>query len=508
MLVTTIPYLIGYASQGNGWRFTGFLIGVADGNSYIAKMLSGASGNWLFRSPYSAESQRGFLAFFPYILLGKLTGGQAQHEQLVVLFHMYRIFAGLLVTLALGDFLSLFIKQTNRQILALLVFLLGGGLGWILAVTEMKHWLDSVPLDFLSPESFGFLGVFGLPHLVVARALLFWGIVNYFEEDHGLRAGLFWLLMGFFQPMYILIVWVVIALQAIVEVIWHQSRTGKDSEIWQFRSSLLRKALIAGFVSSPFVIYTVGIFYFDPYLAAWTDQNVLPSPHWNHYLVAYGAVLPFAVLGIAEISRINRKHGWFFACWVAAVPLLIYAPVPTQRRLAEGIWVILVTAFFVFFHKRDRFPLYGKLIIGLLFPTTIMILWGASSRATVRSAPIFISESKVEAFLSLKELAPPNSLVLSSFEIGNTIPAWVPVTVVLGHGPETVHLDRWKDEISGFFLSTQNAFDCGGFLQETGIDFLFWGPEEESLWNWDPETKSCLKKVYNSNGYRIFEVSD
>jgi hypothetical protein len=508
MLVTTIPYLIGYAFQGNGWLFTGFLMGVEDGNSYIAKMLSGSSGNWLFRSPYSAEPQVGFLAFFPYILLGKLTGGQAQHEQLVALFHIYRVLAGLLVTLALYDFISLFIKKPIRQMMTLSVILLGGGLGWILAVAEMKHLMDSIPLDFLSPESFGFLGLFGLPHLTLARALLFWGVVKYLEGENTLAAGVLWLLMGFFQPMYTVIIWVVIAFQAIVDGIWHQIKVGGNTKEWRFRTSLLRKALIAGLVSSPIVLYTAVILYVNPYLAAWTSQNNLPSPHWSHYFIAYGVVLPFAVGGIVKIFQSNHRLGGFLACWVIAFPLLVSAPVPTQRRLAEGIWVILVTAFFVYFSDRDRLPLYGKILIGLLFPTTIIILWGASLRAGVQIPPVFIAEQKIDAYLSLGELAPRNSLVLSSFSTGNSLPAWVPISVVQGHGPETVHLEQLQLEIDRYFILSQGTEECGGFFQEKGIDFLFWGPEEEALWLWDPDLKSCLNEVYNANGYKIFEVAD
>ena len=84
MAITMIPYLVGYAQQGEEWRYTGFVIGVEDGNSYIAKMLSGASGNWLFRSPHSAAEQQGVIAYLPYLILGKLASGPAQHDQMVV----------------------------------------------------------------------------------------------------------------------------------------------------------------------------------------------------------------------------------------------------------------------------------------------------------------------------------------------------------------------------------------------------------------------------------------
>ena len=35
MLLTTIPYLFGYVSQGEDWRFTGFVVAVDDGLSLI-----------------------------------------------------------------------------------------------------------------------------------------------------------------------------------------------------------------------------------------------------------------------------------------------------------------------------------------------------------------------------------------------------------------------------------------------------------------------------------------
>ena len=53
MLLTSIPYLVGFQEQRGAWAFTGFVFGVGDGNSYIAKMLQGAAGAWLFRTPYS-----------------------------------------------------------------------------------------------------------------------------------------------------------------------------------------------------------------------------------------------------------------------------------------------------------------------------------------------------------------------------------------------------------------------------------------------------------------------
>ncbi len=81
MLVTTIPYLVGWLSQGDDWEFGGFLFGVDDGYSYLAKMRIGARGDWLFTLRYTSEPHDGALLFLPYILLGKLTALFVAHGQ-------------------------------------------------------------------------------------------------------------------------------------------------------------------------------------------------------------------------------------------------------------------------------------------------------------------------------------------------------------------------------------------------------------------------------------------
>jgi len=508
MLVTAVPYLAGYASQGEEWRFTGFLIGVEDGNSYIAKMLTGAEGAWLFRSPFSAEPQRGVIAFLPYLVLGKLSGGSAQHEQLVAIFHTYRFLAGILAALALNDFLVLFIKESKRRLWALIVILIGGGMGWVVALLGMKHYLGSIPLDFLSPESFGLLGLFGLPHLALARALLFWGAACYLKDDNGIRAGVFWSLMGFWQPLYGVIIWVVIGLHGSAELARKHFYQVPGKQRWRFRESYLKKALVAGLISSPLVIYTAVSFMLDPYLAAWNAQNNLVSPHIAHYLIGYGLVLPLAIGGVFRLFRESPDRGSFLASWMIALPVLVNIPISTQRRLAEGIWVVLITGFFAYFKNKKILPFYGKIVIGFLFPTTIFLFWGAFSRARLPSPPLFLPTEKVAAYQALKDLVADQDVVLTAYNTGNSLPAWVPATVVLGHGPETVHLNDWQNRVDAYMEENRGQAACGDFFMETGIDYLFWGPTEKERWAWDPAIKKCLKQVYNAEGYMIYQVKE
>src|SRR5512142_1853833 len=186
VLLTTLPYLFGFLSQGSGWVYTGFVFGVQDGNSYIAKMLNGSKGDWLFRSPYTSYPQRGVLAFFPLMLLGKLVP-QGQHAALVGLFQAFRIASMFLYVFAGYDFIALFVCQPRWRRLGVTLVTFGGGLGWLSAF-GLKLWGSSLPLDFYSPETFGFLMVYGLPHLACARALLLWALRDYLIQPDPLLA--------------------------------------------------------------------------------------------------------------------------------------------------------------------------------------------------------------------------------------------------------------------------------------------------------------------------------
>ena len=140
MLVTTLPYLIGFWRQGQDWYFSGFVFGVEDGNSYIAKMLSGNQGAWLFYTPYTAFPQQGFLAFLPYLLLGKLTAPPGEHEQLVALFHLFRWVAGMVCIWATYDLMAIFIQDIRLRRLGTAVASLGGGLGWLSILGLQSLW--------------------------------------------------------------------------------------------------------------------------------------------------------------------------------------------------------------------------------------------------------------------------------------------------------------------------------------------------------------------------------
>jgi len=509
MLVTTIPYFLGYFSQGDAWKFTGFVFGVEDGNSYIGKMLRGAQGDWLFRTPYTAVPQGGVFAFISYLILGKLTSSPGQHEQMVALFHIYRIIAGILSILAVNDFIAIFIVDKKLRLLGLLLACFGGGLGYVLVLLGRSVWLGTLPLEFYSPESFGFLTLFGLPHLSMARAFFFWGLVSYLNAsapNGGRTSGLLWLVMGIFQPLTIVLAWVVVGSHFLFVTgvqSWRKKQNSPSGDFY-LRHWFYRIVWLI-IIPSPLVIYTVLAFKIDPVVSAWTAQNLIPSPHPFHYLFAYGMMFPLMILGISKLFQKNKSALWLPISWILIFPILVYAPYGLQRRLAEGIWIAIIVLILVaIVNSNTKFQKWGPIYLLFSLPSTFIIFFGSILSVVNPSEPLFLIAAEVTAFQFLADHTEDGSVVLSGYETGNVLPAWAPVFVVIGHGPETAGIAELQPQVEGFYQQVSTDQDYVNWLEEIGVDYVFWGPVEKKLGGGDLTSVSYLKELYKIGEYEIF----
>ncbi len=91
MLLAAAPVVLAALWPSPALQFCGFLIGVEDGNSYLAKMLQGAQGQWTVQLVYSTEAQRGGFFFLVYVLLGKVARLTGVSQ--VVILHLARLLA-------------------------------------------------------------------------------------------------------------------------------------------------------------------------------------------------------------------------------------------------------------------------------------------------------------------------------------------------------------------------------------------------------------------------------
>jgi hypothetical protein len=510
VLFTSIPYILGYFIHGDTWQFTGFVFGVEDGNSYIAKMLLGSQGDWFFRTPYSSLPQRGVVAFLPYLLLGKLAAGEAIHEQMVALFHLFRAFAAPIAVYATYHFVSTFVNSIWWRRWATILATAGGGLGWFFILIGSSPWLGSLPLDFYSPETFGFLSYYGLPHLILARAFLLFGLGFYLQSIETAKsawiAGMFFLGLLLVQPITILPVYGIVASHLVFMTV----REFRDRQ-WRNIKPWLGAGLKILILTLPLVLYFGYSFTQDPFLSAWTSQNLILSPNPLHYVIAYGLILLPTLMGISRVVQGRNHKGLLLLGWVILFPILAYAPFNLQRRLPEGVWVALLVLAAIGLGdwledkvKVERWVGRAFLSFGLL--SSLLLLAAGMDVAIRPKEPAFRKYEEVEAYSWLNEEAEPKSVVLATYATGNGLPAWASVRVVIGHGPESVDLEELEPQVDAFYGEMMTEAERLQFISDYEVGYVWYGPREKAIGSWNPARSEYLALAYSYADISIYRV--
>jgi hypothetical protein len=525
LAVTSIPYVLGAGSATQDRLFGGFVYAIEDCYSYLAKMRLGAEGAWLFRIAYTPEPHRGALFFLFHLLLGKVAASIPAGDlttRMVWVYHSARMILGLTLLLTVYRFLAVLTEQVAVRRLAWLLITYGGGLGWLLVVLGQPGWLGSMPLDFILPEGFTFLVLYAFPHIALARTCLLGGILCLLRAwqqhpvtgsrttGHAFNAlsikwagltGLLWLLMGLIVPFYVPVAW------AVMGAAWLALGLRERRVPW--RESAL--AIVTALVSAPVVLYSAWVFMTDPVYSTWGAQNLILSPHPFHYLVAYGVPLALAAFAARTAWRAERPT-WLALAWVVMVPFLVYLPINVQRRLVESVQIplSLLTVLGVYtFRLKDlrRRVALLILLVGLSL-TNLMLVAGNLLVLRGRPSPIYRGAGEVAALDWLNKRAEFDDVVLASYPTGNYLPARVKARAFVGHGPESIRPDEKKALVAQFFAAATGDVWRQSLLLDYGVDWVFWGPFERKLGDYDPAQADYLTLVYDAGGYRVFEVDE
>lgn len=508
LVLTSLPYLLGYMRQGAAWRFTGFIFGVEDGNSYIAKMLTGTYGSWLFRSPYTAMPQQGAFAFSPYLLLGKLASNPELHDQLVALFQLFRWLADGLLAFAVFQFSQLFLTDRKSRRIAILLILLGGGIGWLGWLAFPSNWTGRLPLEVYSPEAFGFLSFLGLPHLAAARAFLLFGFVVFLKDEtqtpywSALLGGIFWLAAGFFQPLAIVVGYGILGFYFLLVFFSHPLKE------WRVQVPLFKRCAIIVMISSPWVIYNYLSFTSDLYLKAWYAQNIISSPPLQDYAWSYVLFFIAAIPAVLHVLKQRNKTGLVLVAWLLCAACLAYFPYNVQRRFIDGVWIVLVILVVSSYELlvKSRVVLFYKAVLVISFAAPILVMVVAFQGTWQVSKPVYRPTVEVSMFKAVSSATNFGDVVFCSYETGNAIPAWAPVHVLAGHGPESANLEEIRPEIAAFFSGKKELTWQKELLSRYEVKFIISGPLERALGTWETVYGSNYQLVSEMYGYRIYLV--
>ncbi|TEU11593.1 MAG: hypothetical protein E3J21_23175 [Anaerolineales bacterium] len=519
--LTSLPYLLGCYLSSPDMHFGGFVIAVEDGNSYIAKMGQGARGEWLFHLPYTSEDHDGAILYPFYLLLGKVAG--LSGLSLVSVYHLVRLLCGLLLLWMVYVFVSHFVPFVALRRIAFLLICFSSGLGWLLIVLKLS---SDTPIDFMLPEAFTFLIIYAFPHLALAHTLMLGTFIltlTAFRRDQflwAILAGVACFLVGLIVPFYAGGAYIVLG-SYLLALLWKRRQIP-----WRE----LRLTAIVAFISAPVLLYYGYVFWTNPIFSVWAGQDLILSPHPLHYVSGYAIVALLAIGGIGYVLRRSESEELFLVSWVLVVPTLLYMPLNFQRRLAEGFQIPLcilaslglaryvlpavihsgLARSLMHFQRYTQSKLrrfVTTAIILLTIPSNLLLVASSLIQVSYLSPPIFHEGIKLEAMDWLAAHTRPSDIVLSSYKVGNYIPAWAGNRVLLGHGSETIRPAEKENVVRRFFQSQTSDAYREEILRQYNITYLFYGPVERALGDFQPATSPYLQEVFANGRYAIYKVN-
>ncbi len=523
--LTLIPYVLGYALARPGTEFTGIIMNPEDSQSYFAKMLAGYDGEWLYTIPFTPEELTpAFVGGF-YIALGHLARGLGL--SLGAMWHLARVIADVILFLVTFGFISMFLRDSGARWTAYLLAIFGSGLGWLLFLLNQPYWLGAFPVDFKMPEAHLFFTALTFPHFALGSALVvasLWFLFKAMNAADGwlaaLGAGSTNLALAIVYPFLIYLILVTAG------IYWIYLSANSRRILWRQGFVMAMTFLIP----APLLLWYGLTLATNPVFRAWDAQAVTPSPPLPHYLAAFGVMLLLGLLTFRRREQALDKSFAFLWAWVAAVALLVYAPLNPQRRFVEGVQVplaILASAgmYGVVFPWLERTRGFRRLAVrrrysvpGLerLFIVVFLVLMSLSNAYILTSVsvtaavqqfyPLFRPSSEIAAVDWLRANTPRSEVVLGAYETGNYVAARAGNRVVLGHWAETVDWQTKFDEVTTFYNATMDDAWRGDLLTRYRVRYVWLGPRERELGNFDPLDVPLLQRVYSNSEVTIYRV--
>lgn len=499
--LSCLPYLYAWLSTPADTFYTGLIVNPYDGNSYLAKMLQGGRGEWLFHLPYTSEDHAGAFVYIFYLLLGHFSA--LVGLPWIWAYHLARVLGGLFLLLVSYYFVALFLNDVRERRAAYLLVGLSSGLGWLVAPLGMM-----TSSDLWIPESVTFYSIFANPHFPLAMALMLMIFAFVVKVRRVALAALCSLLLAVVQPFCILTVYAVLGVYLGLCFIAGRERSSLWPEIVG--------TVVSGAVAAPVMIYDYYVFTFNPALHAWSAQNLTPSPPPWDYVLGYGLILALALGGV--VWSVRQRTNGFLPTWVGVNALLLYAPFSLQRRLVTGLHIPLciLAAVGLFRYVLPRRALLRNVLIALTLPTNILLLVASTGGAARHEHPLYIYRDEKEALDWLRENTAPHEVVLAwpgedssgPFPFpgnGLLIPAWAGNRVLYGHPFETIEAEEKRAQALTFFAGETAAPVRREILERYDVDYVFYGPQER-VWGADLESLPFLTIVYHNDLVTIYKT--
>jgi hypothetical protein len=419
-------------------------------------------------------------------------------------------------------FLGLFLKSRRVRWVAYLLAAVGSGIGWLIILVAGNPTLGGIsPLDFWLMEAYVFFTLFLFPQSALAMALLMGtlgGMVKFFERDGGWWPWLF--AFGCGLALVLLNPYVLVVTGVVLGGYW--------LAVWISRRRLPWREAVAlvtlGVLLAPPMAYYALQFNSHPVWRSFLSQDIVPSPPVWYYMAGYGLVFLLALPGAWYVLRRRDERQLLLIVWPVVNFLVSYLPFSGQRRMVFGgiiplaalAAIGLVTIAVPWIQRSwlgrklaargySQERLGGVVIalcVALASVSNLLLVAGSTLSAPNLTQPTAVEE----AIAWLGQHSALDDVILSSYQVGNVIPARIGRRVVWGHWDETAFYAEKQSDVAAFFDGNTSDAERQSVLRRYGVGYLIYGPAEREIGDFDLTGVPYLKPAFSADGVTVYQV--
>jgi hypothetical protein len=524
--LSMLPYLYGASMAGNDHVYLWMNpIGSADTNVYFSFLQQVMHGSVFLENLHTAEPQHGSIFHPLWLVLGWIAGLFRITPALA--FHAARVVLGVVFLLYLHYFFSFFFSDARKRGVALVLAAFSAGVGVFFSL-NVSSWnpisvMLLLPSDQWISESNTFLTLLHSPLFILSQLLLLIIFRSFLSPEPDRRR--FSLLLGamfllvLIHPYDLFTIAAVCTAFVVVRMVRDRWFSPQD-----LRCSIQRLAGMALVSLPPLLSFWVSA-RIEPAIGGWVRQNVTTSPLPHCYILGYGFVLAFAVAGFFLLRRSRTPFHLFALTWVVTSFLLLYIPIQINRRMSNGLHLVLVIfaaygcdALWRWLASRRwrgelrrhvafsfiAFPIAFGLFFSTLTTVTKAIYWEQDKKTSI----FYLRKTVAKGMDWLSTHAARSDVILAHSYNGNIIPARTGLHVYIGHGHQTVEWEEKRELVTKWFFRT-NSDDAKKrrFLRDNHISYLFFTSLEDQLGDFQPDEKEYLVPAFQNADVIIYSVA-
>jgi len=522
LLVTSIPYFYAYWSTPPDKQFMGIMVNVPDHVQYFSWMRELTQAH-LSANKLTPEVNEPVFFNLLWWAMGRLS--QPFGLGYAGMFQLLRLVATTLFLLLTYRICSWFFEDQLKRRVAFLLVTFASGFGWILVGLKYVLGLADPPLPLLVfiSEPNTFFNILAFPHFIAAVLYIFiFDLVLRGQAKgqyrYAVAAGFVALFLGWQHAYDLVLVYGILGCYLLLSLL-------RDRRIPFY---LLMSSLIIGFISCWPALYSVLLTSLDPLwkevLAQFDNAGVFtPNPLLLPILLGPTFLLALFTLLKSNLFRLQGldDKALFLKTWFLANFLLIYIPTDYQIHMLNGWQVpmaILATQglfnYIVPFAQQRARQWSGGAVqrfvviafVAVILPTNLYLLLWRFIDLGRHDYPYYLHKDELAAMAWLEANGATDDVVLSSLTTGQYIPALTGKYAFLAHWAQTVDFYGKTEMVNNFFDSRTDQARRQQILKQYSVDYLFYGPAEQELGQYQPESAPFLRQVYSSPKVKIYQV--